>query len=126
MLTSIGMNFATADPYTSVVLTGRMFRKEYMQERLKPVLLSASMADSGTIFSHIIPWNVHGALFAGTLGIATLSWAPYTFLAYLTPIVTFVMVYVHYMRKEQLASDEDAEKVYGDEPDQFPAPDDLA
>ena len=126
MLTSIGMNFATADPYTSVVLTGRMFRKEYMQERLKPVLLSASMADSGTIFSHIIPWNVHGALFAGTLGIATLSWAPYTFLAYLTPIVTFVMVYVHYMRKEQLASDEDAEKVYGDEPDQIPAPDDLA
>jgi len=126
MLTSIGMNVATADPYTSVVLTGRMFRKEYMKERLKPVLLSASMADSGTICSHIIPWNVHGALFAGTLGLATLSWAPYTFFAYLTPIVTFVMVYVHYMRKDQLASDEDAEKVYGEEPSQLPESTQLA
>jgi NhaC family Na+:H+ antiporter len=126
MLTSIGMNFATADPYTSVVLTGRMFRQEFIKERLKPVLLSASMADSGTIFSHIIPWNIHGALFAGTLGLATLSWAPYTFLAYLTPIVTFVMVYVHYMRKDQLASDEDAEKVYGDEPSQLPESTQLA
>ena len=120
MLTSIGMNLATADPYTSVVLTGRMFRKEYMEERLKPVLLSASMADSGTIFSHIIPWNVHGALFAGTLGIATLSWAPYTFFAYLTPIVTFLMVYFYYMHKDRISGDEDVEKVYGDEPSQLP------
>jgi NhaC family Na+:H+ antiporter len=103
-----------------------MFRQEFIKERLKPVLLSASMADSGTIFSHIIPWNIHGALFAGTLGLATLSWAPYTFLAYLTPIVTFVMVYVHYMRKDQLASDEDAEKVYGDEPSQLPESTQLA
>jgi len=66
MLTSIGMNFATADPYTSIVLTGQMFRQEYINKRLKPVMLTASMADSGSIFSHIIPWNIHGALFAGT------------------------------------------------------------
>jgi NhaC family Na+:H+ antiporter len=126
MLTSIGMNLATADPYTSIVLTGRMFRKEYMKERLKPILLSTSMADSGTIFSHVIPWNVHGAIFAGTLGLATLQWAPFTFFAYLTPIVTFVLVYVHYMRKDQLASDEDAEKVYGEEPSQLPESTQLA
>jgi NhaC family Na+:H+ antiporter len=120
MLTSIGMNFATADPYTSIVLTGRMFRKEYMEERLKPILLSTSIADSGTIFSHIIPWNVHGAIFAGTLGLATLQWAPFTFFAYLTPIVTFVMVYFYYLHKDKLPADEDAKKVYGEEPTEVP------
>ena len=126
MLTSIGMNLATADPYTSIVLTSKMFRQEYIKERLKPVLLTASMADSGTIVSHIIPWNLHGAIFAGTLGIATFQWAPYTFFAYLTPVVTYVMVYFHYMHKERLSSDADAAKVYGAEPTKLPPSTQLA
>ena len=126
MLTSIGMNLATADPYTSIVLTSKMFRQEYMKERLKPVLLTASMADSGTIVSHIIPWNLHGAIFAGTLGIATFQWAPITFFAYLTPVVTFLMVYFHYMHKDRLSHDADAEKVYGAEPTKLPKSAQLA
>jgi NhaC family Na+:H+ antiporter len=126
MLTSIGMNLATADPYSSVVLTSKMFRKEYIKERLQPVLLTTGMVDSGTIVSHIIPWNLHGAVFAGTLGIATLQWAPFTFFAYLTPVITFLMVYLHYMRKDQLATDTDAEKVYGAEPTKLPESTQLA
>jgi NhaC family Na+:H+ antiporter len=126
MLTSIGLNLATADPYTSIVLGSRMFRDEYKKERLKPQLLTMSLADSGTTMSHIIPWNIHGALFAGTLGIATLQWAPFTFFAYLTPIVTFVMVYFYFLRKDKLPSDEDATQVYGAEPSQLPAPKQLA
>jgi Na+:H+ antiporter, NhaC family len=126
MLTSIGLNLATADPYTSIVLGSRMFRDEYKKERLKPQLLTMSLADSGTTMSHIIPWNIHGALFAGTLGIATLQWAPFTFFAYLTPIVSFVMVYFYFLRKDKLPSDEDAAQVYGAEPSQLPAPKQLA
>lgn len=126
MLTSIGLNLATADPYTSIVLGSRMFRSEYKKERLKPQLLTMSLADSGTTISHIIPWNVHGAIFAGTLGIATLQWAPFTFFAYLTPVVSFVMVYFYFLRKDKLPSDEDAAQVYGDEPSQVPTPKQLA
>jgi len=126
MLTSIGMNLATADPYTSIVLTSKMFRQEYIKERLKPVLLTTAMADSGTIVSHIIPWNLHGAVFAGTLGIAALQWAPYTFFAYLTPFVTFLMVRAYYLRKNKLSSDEDADQVYGAEPTDVPSAQDLA
>jgi Na+:H+ antiporter, NhaC family len=126
MLTSIGLNLATADPYTSIVLGTRMFRDEYKKERLKPQLLTMSLADSGTTMSHIIPWNVHGAVFAGTLGIATLQWAPFTFFAYLTPIVTFVMVYFYFLRKDKLPSDEDAAQVYGAEPAQLQQPQQLA
>jgi NhaC family Na+:H+ antiporter len=126
MLTSMGLNVVTADPFVSIVLTARMFRPQYMQERLKPVVQSTAMADSGNIFSNIVPWNVHGAIFAATLGLGTAVWAPYTFTAYLTPLVTIVIVYLYYLRKDRLGDDEDAEQVYGAEPTTLPESTQLA
>jgi Na+:H+ antiporter, NhaC family len=126
MLSSIGLNLATADPYTSIVLTGNMYRDEYKQQRLKPQLLSASMADSGTVMSHIIPWNLHGAIFAGTLGIATVKWGPWTFFAYVTPVVTFLMVRFYFLHKDRLPTDADAEQAYAAEPAAPTAPQGLA
>ena len=116
MLSSIGLNLATADPYTSIVLTGDSYRGEYQRQRIKPELLSASMADSGTSISYIIPWNLHGALFAGTLGIAATEWGPWTFFAYLTPVVSFVMVRFYFLRRSRLSTAGDAEKAYAGGP----------
>ncbi len=126
MLSSIGLNVSTADPYTSIVLTGDMYRDEYEKQRLKPQLLSASMADSGTVTSHVIPWNLHGALFAGTLGIATVEWGPWTFFAYLSPFVTFLMVRFHFLKKDRLPTDADARQAYSAKPSQLTAPQGLA
>jgi len=91
MLTSMGLNIVMADPYGSSLLGARMFKDAYQQKGLKSVVLSVAMGDSGTALSHIIPWNLFGALLAGTLGLAVAEWAPYTFMAYLTPVVAFVM-----------------------------------
>jgi NhaC family Na+:H+ antiporter len=91
MLTSMGLNIVMADPYGSSLLGARMFKDAYQEKGLKPVVLSVAMGDSGTALSHIIPWNLFGALLAGTLGLAVAEWAPYTFMAYLTPVVAFVM-----------------------------------
>jgi len=126
MLTTIGLDLATADPYSSIMLASRMFRSEYAKKRLRPVLLSTTISDSGTIMSHIIPWNIHGAFYAGTLGLAAVQWAPFTFFAYLTPIVTFVMIRAYFLHKDQIAEDEDANQVYGAEPTDLPAAQDLA
>jgi Na+:H+ antiporter, NhaC family len=126
MLSAIGLNLATADPYTSIVLTGDMYRDEYEKQRLKPQLLSASMADSGTVVSHIIPWNLHGALFAGTLGIATVAWGPWTFFAYLTPVVTFILVRFYFLHRDRLKTDADAEQAYASRPAAPAAPQGLA
>jgi len=115
MATSIGLNVVTADPYTSIELSGRMFRTEYQRQRLQPVVLSTSIADSGTIMSHVIPWNIHGALFAGTLGIATIEWAPYTFFAYLTPLVSFAIA-AALSRKHRVPDDQDIDEIYGPVP----------
>ena len=114
MLTSMGLNVITADPFVSIVLSARMFREQYMKERLKPVVQSTAMADSGNIFSNIVPWNVHGAIFAATLGLGTAVWAPYTFTAYLTPIVSIVIAYMTF-RKDRLPENADAAQVYGEE-----------
>ena len=126
MLSSLGLNLVTADPYVSIVLAGQMFREPYIKARLKPSLLSMSIADSGSICSNIIPWNVHGAIFAATLGLGTAVWAPYTFAAYLTPVVTIILVYIHYLRKGHIADGVDAEQVYGAEPTTLPESTQLA
>jgi NhaC family Na+:H+ antiporter len=116
MLSTIGLDLGTADPYSSIVLSSEMFRNEYAKERLKPQLLSAAIADSGTTVSHIIPWNIHGALFAGTLGVAAVEWGPYTFFVLLTPFVTFAMIYFYSLGKNKIPADQDAQKTYDDDP----------
>jgi NhaC family Na+:H+ antiporter len=92
MLTSMGLNVVMADPYGSSLLGTRMFKEAYQKQRLKPVILAVAMGDSGTALSHIIPWNLIGAVLAGTLGLAVTAWAPYTFVAYLAPVVAFVII----------------------------------
>ena len=115
MLTSMGLNIVMADPYGSSMLGARIFKKPYEQKRIKPVVLSVAMGDSGTALSHIIPWNLIGALLAGTLGLAATAWAPYAFMAYLTPLVAFVVFFVY---KGRLSRPEGAPEITDKEVDQ--------
>ncbi len=114
-LTSIGLNVLAADPYVSIVLTARMFRESYMKHKLKPVVLSTVIADSGSILSYVIPWNVHGAFVAGAMGIG-MAFAPYAFLSYISPVVTIILAFI-YLKKETLLDNQDAQAVYGEEPE---------
>jgi len=100
----------------------RMYRDTYMKHQLKPVVLSTVIADSGSMISYIVPWNVHGAFVIGALGVG-LAYAPYAFLSYLSPLVTIILAFV-YLNKKTLLGDEDAEAVYGTEPEDadLPAP----
>jgi NhaC family Na+:H+ antiporter len=120
VFTSIGLNVFAADPYVSIVLAARMYRETYIKFKLKPVTLSTVIADSGTIFSYIVPWNVNGAFAIGALGIG-LTYAPYAFLAYLSPLVTIVLAFV-YLNKKTIPADEDAKTVYGTELDDAELP----
>lgn len=123
VLTVFGLNALAADPYVSIVLTAQMYRGAFISKKLKPVALSTAIADGGSIASPIIPWNVHGAFVGGALGVSVLAFAPYAFLCYLQPLVTIVLAYVT-LNKETLATEADAETIYGEEPeeDELPAP----
>jgi NhaC family Na+:H+ antiporter len=91
-----------------------MFRDTYIKHKIAPVTLSATIADSGTIFSYIVPWNVNGAFAIGAMGVG-LAYVPYAFLAYITPLVTIVLAFF-YLNKKTVPADKDPKKVYGTEP----------
>jgi NhaC family Na+:H+ antiporter len=115
MLTSMGLNVVMADPYGSALLGARMLKDAYRQHRLNPVILSVAMGDSGTALSHIIPWSLMGALLAGTLGLAVAEWAPFAFMAYLTPVVAFVLAYLF---RGRVSGGDDADESSGEEVDE--------
>ncbi len=118
-VTSVGMNAALADPYASVILSGSTFRDRFKKARLEPYVLSTTIAGSGTIASPLIPWNVMGAFSAGTLGVATLSFAPYAVLLWSTPLIVLIMGYAVFSRRE-IPDAESTEAVYGKEPSALP------
>ena len=90
LLTSFGTNLLASDQYISIVLPGRMFRAEYRRQRLDPRNLSRTLEDGGTLTSVLIPWNTCGAYMASTLGVATLTYAPYCFFNLINPLVSAI------------------------------------
>ncbi len=90
IFTCIGMNIIAADQYIAIVLPGRMYRAEFARRKLDPKNLSRTLEDSATLTSALVPWNTCGAFMAATLGVATLSYAPYAFFNWINPIVAII------------------------------------
>jgi NhaC family Na+:H+ antiporter len=87
---TVATNIVTADQYIAIMLPGRMFKKGFDQRGLAPVILSRSLGDSATVSSALIPWNSCGAFMAATLGVATFSYAPFTFFNLIIPFVSIL------------------------------------
>ncbi len=85
--TCISANILAADQFIAVALPGRMYKDEYERRGLSRLNLSRTLEDSATLTSALIPWNTCGAYMSATLGIATLSYAPYAFFNILCPII---------------------------------------
>jgi NhaC family Na+:H+ antiporter len=87
----VATSVATADQYMAIVLPGRMFKEAYRQRGLAPVMLSRTIGASGTPTSALIPWNSCGAYMAATLGVATLSYAPYAAFNMASPLLAILV-----------------------------------
>lgn len=81
------INVLLAEQYLSIVLAGRMYKDAYPRYGLSPRMLSRSLEDGGTVTSALVPWNSCGAFMAGTLGVATLDYLPWSFLNLAVPII---------------------------------------
>ncbi len=88
--TAIGMNIIASDQYIAIVLPGRMFRAEFRRRGLRAKNLSRALEDGGTLTSPLVPWNTCGAFMAGTLGVATLTYAPFAFFNLLNPLISLI------------------------------------
>jgi NhaC family Na+:H+ antiporter len=71
-----------------------MFKSAFAKRGLAPVVLSRSIGDTGTPTGALIPWNSCGAFMAATLGVATLSYAPYAILNIVSPLITIAFAFL--------------------------------
>lgn len=90
VLTCFGINLATASQYMSIVIPGRMYVSEFKKKNLLPQTLSRTLEDSGTLTSPLVPWNLCGVFMATTLGVRTLSYAPYAILNWAVPVIAIL------------------------------------
>jgi len=87
-------NVVTADQYIAIVLPGRMFKGAFDKSGLAPVVLSRTIAASGTPTSALVPWNSCGAYMAATLGVATFSYLPYAIFNFASPLLAIAVAYL--------------------------------
>lgn len=86
----IAMNLMTGDQYISIILSSNMFKDEYTRQGYESRLLSRSTEDSATVVSVLIPWNTCGMTQSTVLGVATLTYLPYTFFCLLSPLMSII------------------------------------
>lgn len=92
--TCIGTNLIAADQYIAIVVPGRMFKDEYEKRGLKPVNLSRTLEDGGTITSPLIPWNTCGAYMQSVLLINPFDYALYAFFNLINPVLAVIYAYL--------------------------------
>lgn len=97
--TCFGTNVLAADQFISIALPGRMFKGEYERQGLSSLNLSRTLEDAGTLTSVLIPWNTCGAYMSATLGVATLSFAPFAFFNLLCPALAILYGFTHFTIK---------------------------
>jgi NhaC family Na+:H+ antiporter len=86
--TALFCNIATADQYLSIMLSSSMFKDTFRQRGYEPQLLSRSCEDGATVTSVLVPWNTCGLTQSTVLGVATLTYLPYCFFNYLSPLMS--------------------------------------
>ena len=63
---------------------------ENERRQLDPKNLSRTLEDAGTLTSVLVPWNTCGAFMAQTLGVPTLTYAPFAVFNVVNPLVAAV------------------------------------
>ena len=90
-VSAVAMNMLAAEQYISIVVPGMTLRNLYREQGLKSKNLSRAVEAAGTTTAALIPWGSGGLFMAGTLGVSTLSYAPYYFFGFLSPLVLLLM-----------------------------------
>ena len=92
ILTCLFTNATMPEQYISIVVPGRMFKNEYKERNLDPVLLSSTLESGGTVTSAMIPWNTCGTYMSTVLGVSTVHYLPFLVFNLLMPLVQIIVV----------------------------------
>jgi NhaC family Na+:H+ antiporter len=116
VVSTIGVNLFSASQYMAILIPGRMFLPAYKKLGIKSTVCSRTCEDSGTVTSPLVPWGLCGVFFAGALGVPTLEYLPYTYLALFTPLVAIIYGYTGlFIFKEDAKEEKKEDKINVDE-----------
>ena len=87
---TIFSHYATSHSLSASVLTVNALEKKYEELGLDKSMMSRSISDGAVTLSPVVPWCPDAIVCAQALGVATLTYAPYYFMIYLTVIMAVV------------------------------------
>lgn len=93
VLSCITMALVTGNSYLSIIVPGEIYKDTYKKYQLHAKNLSRTLEDSGTVMVPLIPWSSAGVFMAGTLGVPTLSYAPWAIMCYLGFVFAIILGY---------------------------------
>ena len=105
------LNITTADQYISIILTGNMFKDIYTSNGYEERLLSRTTEDAVTVTSPLIPWNTCGMTQATILNVPTLTYLPYCFFNYISPLMSILVAATGYTIVRRFKKPETSEVV---------------
>ena len=85
---------------------GELFAPVYRRRGLAAKNLSRTTEDSGTVVVPLVPWSIAGVFMAGTLGVETLSYAPWAVMCYLGVVFALVYGFTGFAIAPRIAEDE--------------------
>lgn len=74
----------------AVLLPGHTFLPVYREKKAQR-LLGRTLADTGLVFSPLIPWNINALLVVSVLGVDVLAYLPFAFMNWLLPLITIIV-----------------------------------
>jgi NhaC family Na+:H+ antiporter len=89
--TALFCNIALADQYLSLMLSSQIFKDTYRSRGYESRLLSRSCEDGATVTSVLVPWNTCGLTQSTVLSVSTLTYLPYCFFNYLSPVMSILI-----------------------------------
>ena len=92
MVTSVFCITTMCDQYLGLIIPATMYKDKYDELGLGRNMLSRTMEDSGTLWSPLVPWSSCGAYHTNTLGVPTLSYAPFCFMNIINPLLALITV----------------------------------
>ena len=94
--TGVFMDCMVADQYLSIILTANMFKGVYHRRGYEERLMSRSIEDSATVVSPLIPWSSCGMTQATILGVPTITYLPYCFFNFISPLMSIMVAAIGY------------------------------
>ena len=104
VISCIFFNVTTAEQYLSIIVNGKIFKKNYSENKLSSLNLSRTLEDSGTVTSVLVPWNTCGATQSAILGVSTIAYLPFCFFNLISPIMTLILAYTSFRIKKIIST----------------------